>query len=133
MEVAARAIRRSGYDGTGVADIMKTSIALVTGASSGIGEATAKRLARAGYTVYGTSRHGAQGGERPFQMLPLDVTDEESVEAAVNEVLRLHGRIDLLVNHAGSGLRRNRTDQGKGRHQDPLEGAIASTPHQSTQ
>ncbi|MFM0644010.1 SDR family NAD(P)-dependent oxidoreductase [Paraburkholderia bryophila] len=133
VEVAARAIRRSGYDGTGVADIMKTSIALVTGASSGIGEATAKRLARAGYTVYGTSRHGTQGGERPVQMLPLDVTDEESVEAAVNEVLRLHGRIDLLVNHAGSGLRPNRTDQGKGRHQDPLEGAIASTPHQSTQ
>ncbi|NYH14441.1 oxidoreductase [Paraburkholderia bryophila] len=83
---------------------MKTSIALVTGASSGIGEATAKRLARAGYTVYGTSRHGAQGGERPFQMLPLDVTDEQSVEAAVNEVLRLHGRIDLLVNNAGFGV-----------------------------
>ena len=77
------------------------SVALVTGASSGIGEATAKRLALAGYKVYGTSRRGAQAGERPFETLPLDVTREESVEAAVKEVMRLAGRIDLLVNNAG--------------------------------
>ncbi|AXE95777.1 oxidoreductase [Paraburkholderia terricola] len=83
---------------------METRIALVTGASSGIGEATAERLAQAGYTVYGTSRRGAQGGQRTFEMLPLDVTSEELVEAAVSEVLRLHGRIDLLVNNAGFGV-----------------------------
>ncbi|MHB9834895.1 oxidoreductase [Paraburkholderia terrae] len=83
---------------------MKTGIALVTGASSGIGEATANRLAKAGYKVYGTSRRGAQAGQRTFEMLPLDVTSEESVEAAVKEVLRLHGRIDLLVNNAGFGV-----------------------------
>jgi len=77
------------------------SIALVTGASSGIGEATAERLAMAGYKVYGTSRRGAQGGRRSFEMLPLDVTSDESVEAVVKEVLRLDGRIDLLVNNAG--------------------------------
>lgn len=85
-------------------DIMETKIALVTGASSGIGEATAKRLTKAGYKVYGTSRRGAQAGQRTFEMLPLDVTSEESVEAAVKEVLRLHGRIDLLVNNAGFGV-----------------------------
>jgi NAD(P)-dependent dehydrogenase (short-subunit alcohol dehydrogenase family) len=77
------------------------SIALVTGASSGIGEATAKRLAMAGYKVYGTSRRGAQAGQRSFEILPLDVTSDESVEAVVKEVLRLDGRIDLLVNNAG--------------------------------
>jgi NAD(P)-dependent dehydrogenase (short-subunit alcohol dehydrogenase family) len=77
------------------------SIALVTGASSGIGEATAERLAMAGYKVYGTSRRGAQGGGRSFEMLPLDVTSDESVEAVVKEVLRLDGRVDLLVNNAG--------------------------------
>ena len=77
------------------------SVALVTGASSGIGEATAKRLAMSGYKVYGTSRRGAQAGQRSFEMLPLDVTSDESVEAVVEKVLRLDGRIDLLVNNAG--------------------------------
>src|SRR5213596_336820 len=80
---------------------IKGSIALVTGASSGIGEATAKRLATAGYKVYGASRRGAQSGQRSFAMLPLDVTSDESVEAAVRELIRLEGRIDLLVNNAG--------------------------------
>ena len=80
------------------------SIALVTGASSGIGKATAERLATAGYQVYGTSRRGAQTGLRSFGMLPLDVTSDESVEAAVNELIRLEGRIDLLVNNAGFGV-----------------------------
>ena len=83
---------------------LKKSIALVTGASSGIGKATAERLAEAGYTVYGTSRRGAQASNQPFAMLPLDVTSDESVEAVVREVIRLEGRIDLLVNNAGFGV-----------------------------
>lgn len=85
---------------------MKTqeSIALVTGASSGIGEAIAQRLAIAGYKVYGTSRRGAQPGQRVFTMLPLDVTSDASVETAVRELIRLEGRIDLLVNNAGFGV-----------------------------
>lgn len=80
---------------------LKKSIALVTGASSGIGKATAERLASAGYTVYGTSRRGAQANPLPFAMLPLDVTSDESVEVAVSQLIRLEGRIDLLVNNAG--------------------------------
>jgi len=85
---------------------MNSKIAIVTGASSGIGEVTAEQLARAGYKVYGTSRRGAQGprGKRAFEMLALDVTSDESVAAAVCEVLRLEGRIDLLVNNAGFGV-----------------------------
>src|SRR6185369_7119213 len=80
------------------------SIALVTGASSGIGEATAERLASAGYKVYGTSRRGSLAGKRSFEMLPLDVTSDDSVEAAVGEVMRRDGRIDPLVNNAGFGV-----------------------------
>jgi NAD(P)-dependent dehydrogenase (short-subunit alcohol dehydrogenase family) len=83
---------------------MKSKTAIVTGASSGIGEATAERLAKAGYKVYGTSRRGARAGQRSFEMLSLDVTSGESVEAAVEEVMRSSGRIDLLVNNAGFGV-----------------------------
>lgn len=80
------------------------STALVTGASSGIGEATARRLAAAGYKVYGTSRRGAPSSHPSFEMLALDVTDDASVEAAVAEVIRREGRIDVLVNNAGFGF-----------------------------
>ncbi len=80
------------------------SVALVTGASSGIGAATAERLASAGYRVYGTSRRGAQNGSRSFEMLALDVTSNESVRAVIDQVLRVEGRIDVLVNNAGFGV-----------------------------
>jgi NAD(P)-dependent dehydrogenase (short-subunit alcohol dehydrogenase family) len=79
---------------------LKKPVALVTGASSGIGQASAERLAAAGYKVYGTSRR-ATPGQGPFEMLSLDVTSDASVAAAVNAVLRTEGRIDLLVNNAG--------------------------------
>jgi NAD(P)-dependent dehydrogenase (short-subunit alcohol dehydrogenase family) len=83
---------------------LKKPVALVTGASSGIGKATAERLAAAGYRVYGTSRRGAASGQHPFEMLSLDVTSDVSVEAAVVALLRSEGRIDLLVNNAGFGV-----------------------------
>lgn len=83
---------------------LKKSVAIVTGASSGIGQATAERLATAGYKVYGTSRRGAQAGQRPFEILALDVTSDDSVAGAVYELMRLEGRIDLLVNNAGFGV-----------------------------
>jgi len=83
---------------------IKDSVALVTGASSGIGQASAERLAKAGYKVYGTSRRGVQAGQRTFAMLPLDVTTDDSVDAAVKELIRVEGRIDLLVNNAGFGV-----------------------------
>ena len=83
---------------------MKNNVALVTGASSGIGEAIAVRLAEAGYQVFGTSRRAGAPGERSFEMLTLDVTRDDSVEAAVDEVVRRAGRIDLLVNNAGFGV-----------------------------
>lgn len=81
-----------------------TKTALVTGASSGIGAATAELLVAAGYRVYGTSRRGTKTNQQSFEMLSLDVTKDESVTAAVSEVIRREGRIDLLVNNAGFSL-----------------------------
>jgi len=80
-------------------------VAVVTGASSGIGEAAAQELVGAGFTVYGTSRKAAVGEERDgVVFVPLDVTDDESVADALREVLGRSGRIDVLVNNAGLGI-----------------------------
>ena len=83
---------------------MKSKIAIVTGASSGIGEATAELLANSGYKVYGTSRKGAQTAQRSYKMIALDVNSEESIDAALKEVVQIEGRIDLVVNNAGFGV-----------------------------
>ena len=79
-----------------------SAVALITGASSGIGLVTAKALQRAGYRVFGTSRKAASIAG--ITMLTCDVTDEASVKNMVAEVLKQAGRIDLLVNNAGIGL-----------------------------
>ncbi|WP_096448694.1 oxidoreductase [Mesorhizobium sp. 113-1-2] len=78
--------------------------AIVTGASSGIGRANAEALARAGFTVFGTSRRAAGNGPDGVTMLACDVTDGESVAALVSTVLSRTGRIDVLVNNAGVGM-----------------------------
>lgn len=79
-------------------------VALVTGASSGIGRASARALSAAGYTVVGTSRNAASS--RPIEgvtFVDLDVANDESVEAAIAQVMEQFGRLDLLVNNAGIG------------------------------
>ena len=77
---------------------------LITGCSSGIGWATAERLSQRGWTVYATARNVeeisplAQSGCR---LLPLDVTNEESMRHAVEEVERIEGAVGVLINNAG--------------------------------
>ena len=79
-------------------------VALVTGASSGIGKAASLALAQAGFEVIGTSRHTSQVTPRDgVTFLDLDVTSDESVTTAVKQVIARSGRIDVLVNNAGIG------------------------------
>ena len=80
-------------------------VALVTGASRGIGRVVAERLARSGYRVAVAARSAAQIGEVAGQIgalpLELDVTDAAAVEAAVARVERELGPLTLLINNAG--------------------------------
>jgi NAD(P)-dependent dehydrogenase (short-subunit alcohol dehydrogenase family) len=79
-------------------------VALVTGASSGIGRATALALVDAGFAVVGTSRNAAKAEPLAgVTLLDLDVVSDESVRSLVEEVIERFGRIDVLVNNAGVG------------------------------
>ena len=84
-----------------------TKTVLITGAASGIGRATAEAFAKRGYITYATSRHletlnalAAMG----CQTLELDVTSEDSMQRAVQTILKRQPQIDVLVNNAGYGL-----------------------------
>jgi NAD(P)-dependent dehydrogenase (short-subunit alcohol dehydrogenase family) len=79
-------------------------VAIVTGASGGIGEATARALLAAGYRVFGTYRRPPTTRVPGIEYLACDVTSDESVKTAVGHVASTSGRIDLLVNNAGVGL-----------------------------
>ncbi|MFF2503888.1 oxidoreductase [Streptomyces sp. NPDC058067] len=85
---------------------MPTKTALVTGASSGIGEATALKLQSLGYTVYGAARRLdrlEKLADRGIRPLAMDVTDDNSMQAGVERIVAEAGRIDVLVNNAGYG------------------------------
>ncbi|GAA5527568.1 SDR family NAD(P)-dependent oxidoreductase [Herpetosiphon gulosus] len=75
-------------------------VVLITGASSGIGQATAELLAANGFRVFGTSRNPISH-KHSFTWLPLDVRSDDSVYAAVQSLLGQTGRLDILINNAG--------------------------------
>ncbi len=84
----------------------QSKVALVTGASAGIGKAIVRRLLSDGWVVYGGARrvdNMADIGSEGAKVLSLDVTDEASMQAAVDQLLAAEGRIDALVNNAGYG------------------------------
>jgi NAD(P)-dependent dehydrogenase (short-subunit alcohol dehydrogenase family) len=79
-------------------------VAIVTGASSGIGKAAAIALAGAGFQVIGTARNTARlTAPAGVTYLDLDVTSDESVASLVKQVIDRFGQIDVLVNNAGVG------------------------------
>ena len=84
----------------------RTRVALVTGASSGIGEATARRLAGDGFVVYGAARRLDRLQELAgygIHPLAMDVTDDASMVAGIGRIIEEQGRLDVLVNNAGYG------------------------------
>jgi NAD(P)-dependent dehydrogenase (short-subunit alcohol dehydrogenase family) len=86
-------------------------VALVTGSTSGIGAAIARRLSRDGYVVALHSRSSADAGKRMASELKgasyhrADLGDETAARALVGSVLKQHGRLDVLVNNAGLSIR----------------------------
>ena len=87
---------------------MKT--VLITGVSRGIGKALAKKFIENDYSVIGTSTRGASSLIHPkFKVLPLELTNSESIEGCVSEILKLGVKIDILINNAGTWVP---TDKG---------------------
>lgn len=83
-----------------------TQIILITGCSSGIGRDLASRLSSAGYTVVATARDVNTIADLPVPlMLPLDVTQPESIKNVVERTILRFGRIDVLINNAGYAVR----------------------------
>ncbi|MCI9889010.1 oxidoreductase [Micrococcales bacterium 31B] len=123
---------------------MTTKTALVTGASSGIGESTARKLQSLGFTVYGAARRVdrleklAKDGIRA---LAMDVTDDQSMQDGIARIIDETGRIDVLVNNAGYGsygaLEDVEIDEGRRQFEVNVFGAIRlaqlALPHMRAQ
>lgn len=115
--VASRVLNPGGHPSKeALRDAVDGKVVLVTGASYGIGEATARKLAPAGATVLLVARSGdrleelkqqiSKAGGRAYAYR-TDVSDPESVDALAAEVLERHDHIDVLVNNAGKSIRRS--------------------------
>ena len=94
-------------------EVANKKVALVTGSSSGIGYETALMLARNGFDTYATMRNTNKSKEiaeitkkenLPLRVLKLDVTDDRSVDDAINNILNEKKSIEVVVNNAGYGL-----------------------------
>lgn len=83
-----------------------SKIILVTGGSSGIGEAIASELAQHNHVVYAGSRsvYDDVAHSAGFNQITLDVTDEASIQRGVDRIISEHGRLDILINNAGLGM-----------------------------
>jgi NAD(P)-dependent dehydrogenase (short-subunit alcohol dehydrogenase family) len=117
-------------------------VALVTGASSGIGKTASLALVKAGFEVIGTSRNTRHiAPVNGVTFVDLDVASDESVTTAVGQVIQRFGRIDVLVNNAGIGslgaAEENSVDQARNVFDINVFGVIRMTnavlPHMRTQ
>ncbi|MBE9461345.1 oxidoreductase [Dyadobacter subterraneus] len=86
---------------------MEGKVVLITGASSGMGKATAELLSASGYKVYGAARRTElmrNLKEVGIKILQMDVTDDISIQKGIDEIIKKEGKIDILINNAGFGL-----------------------------
>lgn len=81
-----------------------SKVVLITGASSGIGKAIGEFLFHKGFTVYGTSRNPEKITNSVFPLLALDVRSSESILQAVQKIISISNRIDVVINNAGVGI-----------------------------
>lgn len=79
-----------------------SKVAVITGATSGIGLATAKLLIAKGYTVYGVARRAYSGND--FVCYPADICDFDAIDEVLRDVVAREGGIDVFVNNAGIGI-----------------------------
>lgn len=83
---------------------MASKIILITGASSGIGEACAQMLAEKGHIVYGTSRKPRQSDKKNLYFLECDVNNKDTIRSCIDKILQEQGKLDVLINNAGAGI-----------------------------
>lgn len=123
---------------------MTTQVALITGASSGIGAQAARKLRAKGYTVYGVARRTDRLAELDgdgIRTFAMDVTDDASIASGIKRIIDETGRIDVLVNSAGYGslgsVEETPVDDGRRMFEVNLFGAMRliqlATPHMREQ
>jgi len=100
----------------------KSKVILITGASSGIGKASAEHLAENGHIIYGTSRYpGSYPNPSNFTMLQMDVTDNETISNSIEYIIDKESRIDVLINNAGMGIAGDLEHTSIGKAKDQFE------------
>ena len=81
-----------------------SKVILITGASSGIGKAIGDLLCNKNFKVYGTSRDPSKYIDSNFQLLSLNVNNSVSIDKCIDEIIKIEGNLDVLINNAGVGI-----------------------------
>jgi len=81
-----------------------SKVVFITGASSGIGLAVANYLSEKGLVVYGSCRDTNCSRDYEFKMLPLELTNPDSIKKAIDAIINAEGKLDVLINNAGVGI-----------------------------
>ena len=79
-------------------------VVFITGASSGIGKTIGEYLIEKGFKVFGTSRNPEKYPNSKIKLLALDVRNSSSIKSAIEQMIAIEGKIDILINNAGVGI-----------------------------